>query len=265
MYSKKEAANGTLPSRKGKLSRIEKKLLILPCVKMGRKLGKRKQTDDEVDVNIKREKTSVHDSQKDECSLEKGHSMKTNEDALANNCRKDNAKDNDLNAETVATTTEPKTKDNKNTENDKNDNSLDATNKDVEDIMKEVSVNKKKKKKEKNKKTKPCVTADSEKTETEDNKKSSKELAIAYLKLWKKNREEWKFQKVRQVWLLSNMLDSEMVKGKHFETLLLYLDGLKGKARETTSTAAQNIIESESDSGVKVDRARQIVQQLSTE
>lgn len=212
---------------------------------MGRKLGKRKQTDDEVDVNIKREKTSVHDSQKDECSLEKGHSMKTNEDALANNCRKDSekntsvkskkkkkklvketeeinkdmkedsphtdAKDNDLNAETVAATTEPKTKDNKNTENDKNDNSLDATNKDVEDIMKEVSVNKKKKKKEKNKKTKPCVTADSEKTETEDNKKSSKELAIAYLKLWKKNREEWKFQKVRQVWLLSNMLDSEMV------------------------------------------------------
>ncbi|VDI75338.1 Hypothetical predicted protein [Mytilus galloprovincialis] len=175
------------------------------------------------------------------------------------------AKDNDLNAETVAATTEPKTKDNKNTENDKNDNALDATNKDVEDIMKEVSVNKKKKKKEKNKKTKLCVTADSEKTETEDNKKSSKELAIAYLKLWKKNREEWKFQKVRQVWLLSNMLDSEMVKDKHFETLLLYLDGLKGKARETTSTAAQNITESESNSGVKVDRARQIVQQLSTE
>ncbi|XP_063447105.1 uncharacterized protein C7orf50 homolog [Mytilus trossulus] len=174
------------------------------------------------------------------------------------------AKDNVLNPETTATKTEPNTKDIKKTENDKDESKLDATNKDVEDIMKEVSVNQKKKKKEKNKKTKPCVT-DSEKTETEENKKSSKELAIAYLKLWKKNREEWKFQKVRQVWLLSNMLDSDLVKDKHFETLLLYLDGLKGKARETTSTAAQNIIESESDSGVKVDRARQIVQQLSTE
>ncbi|XP_052070840.1 uncharacterized protein LOC127709379 [Mytilus californianus] len=262
---------------------------------MGRKLEKRKQTEDEGDIKIKKEKINIDDSRKDECSLEKGNCKKTTEDIIVNNCRNDSdenssvkskkkhlketvvidkdinndiplmdAKDNVLNEETQTVTTESKIKVEKNRENDKNENTLDITNKDVEDIMKEVSVNKKKKKKEKNKKTELCIT-DSIKTETEENKKSPKELAIAYLKLWKKNRDEWKFQKVRQVWLLSNMLDSEMIKDKHFKTLLLYLDGLKGKARETTSLAAQKIIESDSDSGVKVDRARQIVQQLSTE
>lgn len=262
---------------------------------MGRKIKKRKQTEDEGDIKIKKEKTNIDGSRKDECSLEKGNCKKTTEDIIVNNCRNDSdenssvklkkkhlketvvvdkdinndiplldAKDKVLNEETQTATTEPKVKVEKNRENDKNENTLDMldiTNKDVEDIMKEVSV---KKKKEKNKKTELCIT-DNVKTETEKNKKSPKELAIAYLKLWKKNRDEWKFQKVRQVWLLSNMLDSEMIKEKHFKTLLLYLDGLKGKAREATSLAAQKMIESDSDSGVKVDRARQIVQQLSTE
>ena len=117
----------------------------------------------------------------------------------------------------------------------------------------------------KNKKD-PTLTLNCEQVENKDNtnEKSAKELAIMYLKQWKKHRDEWKFQKVRQVWLLTHMYDSNMVNDKHFKTLLKYLDGMKGMCRQTTSTKAQNLIESETDDVVKSDRARKIVQQLST-
>ena len=36
--------------------------------------------------------------------------------------------------------------------------------------------------------------------------------AIAYLLQWNDNKAKWKFQKVRQVWLLQNMYDKSQVK-----------------------------------------------------
>jgi WKF domain len=45
--------------------------------------------------------------------------------------------------------------------------------------------------------------------------------AIDYLRTWKSDRSVWKFQKVRQIWLLANMYDEVKVR--------LRLDGEKGK------------------------------------
>lgn len=42
-------------------------------------------------------------------------------------------------------------------------------------------------------------------------KQKSRKMALSYLKCWKKNKEEWKFQKVRQTWLLKHMYDTSLV------------------------------------------------------
>jgi hypothetical protein len=66
------------------------------------------------------------------------------------------------------------------------------------------SPKKKDRKKMKKNKKDPTLTLNCEQVENKDNtnEKSAKELAIMYLKQWKKHKDEWKFQKVRQVWLL---------------------------------------------------------------
>ena len=58
------------------------------------------------------------------------------------------------------------------------------------------------------------------KTEVEESTKNCNEVeekseihpAIEYLLKWKKNRSEWSFKKVRQVWLLKNLYDDSKVR-----------------------------------------------------
>ena len=38
------------------------------------------------------------------------------------------------------------------------------------------------------------------------------DLSVDYLNLWKNDKKNWKFQKVRQTWLLQHMYDLEKVK-----------------------------------------------------
>lgn len=42
-----------------------------------------------------------------------------------------------------------------------------------------------------------------------------KQAAIDYLKMWKKKNGEWKFQKLKQVWLLRNTYKTDMVRRKY--------------------------------------------------
>ncbi|XP_041362919.1 myb-like protein X isoform X2 [Gigantopelta aegis] len=122
------------------------------------------------------------------------------------------------------------------------------------------------KKKKKNKVTEKKT----EKTEAEG--PSKKDAALEYLKLWNTDRQKWKFQKIRQVWLLQHMYQVNEVPDDSFAILLSYLDGLKGKARETTIADAEKSLQSledEDDSSpdikdpLKYDRARQLLQSLS--
>lgn len=39
----------------------------------------------------------------------------------------------------------------------------------------------------------------------------NQERSLEYLELWKNDRETWKFHKLRQIWLVDNMLDSSKV------------------------------------------------------
>uniref|UniRef100_T2M730 Uncharacterized protein C7orf50 n=1 Tax=Hydra vulgaris TaxID=6087 RepID=T2M730_HYDVU len=81
----------------------------------------------------------------------------------------------------------------------------------------------------------------------EDAKNLEKEIhpAILYLLQWNDNKTEWKFQKVRQVWLLQNMYNKLQVNKHHFKVLLSYLNDLKGISREKTIETARCIVEKE--------------------
>ncbi|CAJ0759386.1 24278_t:CDS:2, partial [Entrophospora sp. SA101] len=49
---------------------------------------------------------------------------------------------------------------------------------------------------------------------------------------WKYHTKDWKFQKIRQIWLLTNVYNINMFPDELFEIFLDYLIDLKGLARE---------------------------------
>ncbi|MED6269011.1 hypothetical protein CHARACLAT_028595, partial [Characodon lateralis] len=86
---------------------------------------------------------------------------------------------------------------------------------------------------------------------------------------WAEKRSAWKFQKSRQTWLLQNMYDSEKIPDETFVVLLQYLEGLWGKAKETTVLKALMLVE-ESGKAPKdiavqqrAQRAREVIQLFS--
>lgn len=126
-------------------------------------------------------------------------------------------------------------------------------------------------KKERKKEEKKLMREAGIPTKKEEPKKlSGSELALAYLTSWSKNPEEWKFQKTRQTWLLLHMYDKEKVPDEYFTILLDYLQGLQGKARDTTVQKAEALMkeldgsDAEDPSMVeKSERIRQVLQLLS--
>jgi len=65
--------------------------------------------------------------------------------------------------------------------------------------------------------------------------------AIMYLEQWSTKRSEWKFKKVRQIWLLKSIYDHKKVSAAHFALLLDYLEDLKGISRDKTLEEARGI------------------------
>lgn len=105
-------------------------------------------------------------------------------------------------------------------------------------------------------------------------KKLKSELALQqkglnYLSLWKHNRSEWKFEKLRQVWIQHNMFDAAKIPDEFWDDLVQYFGNSKGKARSVIIQDAVKLIEKEgsddTDSDefqIKLKRARDIVQNL---
>ncbi|XP_064613546.1 uncharacterized protein C7orf50 homolog [Liolophura sinensis] len=156
------------------------------------------------------------------------------------------------------------------TVNDDKESCQDANSPKNSDELEEIRRQERKQKK-KNKKLKKLKQKDVKSTsEFSEVGPNACQLALDYLSHWEKDREHWRFQKVRQVWLLQNMYDANKVNNSSFKTLLLYLDGLKGRSRETTVKKAEDIIAHDEDSDadtkdvskVKLERARQLIQVL---
>jgi len=78
---------------------------------------------------------------------------------------------------------------------------------------------------------------------------SSKELAgcskaLSYLKTWAEDRESWKFEKCRQIWLINHIYDTENVPEDSFPSLIEYLGSIKGGMREKVLEGAKRKVES---------------------
>lgn len=102
-------------------------------------------------------------------------------------------------------------------------------------------------------------------------KPSGAQLALDYLCGWAQKRQSWRFQKTRQTWLLLHMYDRDQVPDQHFPTLLAYLEGLQGRARELTVQKAEALMQQLDEAGAgpghplleRSRRARQVLQLLS--
>merc|ERR1711990_392145 len=78
---------------------------------------------------------------------------------------------------------------------------------------------------------------------------SSKELAgcskaLSYLKTWAEDRESWKFEKCRQIWLINHIYDTDNLPEDLVPSLLEYLGSIKGGMREKVLEGAKRKVES---------------------
>ncbi|KAG6794540.1 hypothetical protein HZU73_10105 [Apis mellifera caucasica] len=118
-----------------------------------------------------------------------------------------------------------------------------------------------------------------EKAEKKENEKrmASKTEAMKkglnYVSKWKYARTEWKFEKLRQIWLIENLLDEISIPNDIFPTVLEYFEGCKGMAREQLLKKGMDVIrkvEENEENKNKVEsvvyqRARRLLQALPTE
>merc|ERR1712080_719324 len=95
----------------------------------------------------------------------------------------------------------------------------------------------KQKKREKDKKRKKKSAASSEEPRIHETK------ALRYLTTWVEDRQNWKFEKCRQIWLLQNCYDPTKVPDKTFPSLLDYMDSVRGKMREMALGRAKEAME----------------------
>lgn len=56
--------------------------------------------------------------------------------------------------------------------------------------------------------------------------------ALNYLSNWKYNKSEWKFEKLRQIWLVQNLYNDKKIDAKYWDTLLEYFTNSQGKVRQ---------------------------------
>jgi len=110
-----------------------------------------------------------------------------------------------------------------------------------------------KKKKNKKKKRKSTSNNDNQSESTLAKNPESIEKhgmgALSYLQLWSTNRDHWKFEKLKQTWLLKNCLDVTLVDDKRFEILVEYIGSVKGGARKATLAEMQTIVTKHEMSG----------------
>lgn len=95
--------------------------------------------------------------------------------------------------------------------------------------------------------------------------------ALNYLSKWKHSRADWKFEKLKQIWLQQNLYDSSKIPEEFWETTVAYFSGSKGFIRNKVLKEALKTIEdnetqeekpSDEDNQIKVQRARDVIQNL---
>ncbi|XP_050461588.1 uncharacterized protein C7orf50 homolog isoform X2 [Cataglyphis hispanica] len=112
----------------------------------------------------------------------------------------------------------------------------------------------------------------------ESSRINAMQKALNYVSMWKHSRSEWKFEKLKQIWLMDNLLDKNSIPDAIFPLVLEYFEGCKGMAREVLLRKGMDIIrkaEEEKDDQEEIKneitestaykRARQLLQTLPTD
>ncbi|KAJ8665283.1 hypothetical protein QAD02_006945 [Eretmocerus hayati] len=98
--------------------------------------------------------------------------------------------------------------------------------------------------------------------------------ALNYISKWKHAKSDWKFEKVKQIWLIDNLMDDKYVPDDHFPVVIEYFEGCQGMARKNLLKKAESIIKKIEDSinddenlveTTEYKRARQLLQALPNE
>lgn len=104
-------------------------------------------------------------------------------------------------------------------------------------------------------------------------KKKATKKGLNYVSKWKHARNKWKFEKLRQIWLMDNLLDQNSIPDDIFPMVLEYFEGCKGMAREQLLKKGMDVIRTieeneenkEKVESVAYERARKLLQALPTE
>lgn len=93
---------------------------------------------------------------------------------------------------------------------------------------------------------------------------------LNYLSKWKHSKDDWKFVKLKQIWIQKNVFEEDKIPKDFWNTALEYFNSSKGKSRDVLLQTSLKIIENVDSSQVertdeqklKYNRAREIVQFL---
>ncbi len=85
-----------------------------------------------------------------------------------------------------------------------------------------------------------------------------------YLKTWRNDKTQWKFNKVLQAWALDNCFSKDLVDKQLFHDLLPYIGTVMGQAKVRLTERADKIIKSEVEESenTAIKRARKILDQF---
>lgn len=190
------------------------------------------------------------------------------------NCDEDNQHLNQLESHTTISKkrkkkfTSSEEKDEIGNEDQIKDEEKDSAQKVLNKVKKLKEIKRKKAAKERKKSKAAKIDANQNKESTDSNIRMIN--SIKYLHQWKHNRNEWKFKKVHQIWLMKNWSNKTRVNDCDFDLFIEYIEGMHNQsvARKRLLTEAQTFMEKydqlecqESDSCC-YSRARQIIQCL---
>jgi len=95
---------------------------------------------------------------------------------------------------------------------------------------------------------KPKTKSKKVKDPTHVHETNAQNKAILYLKLWYDDKKgvsntKWKFQKCKQIWLLSHCFDNKKIPAKEFKLLIKYMKTIQGRMLEASIKDAKEKLE----------------------
>jgi hypothetical protein len=124
----------------------------------------------------------------------------------------------------------------------------------VPTVAEAVSDTKKKKKAKKNKKepklAEDVIAEESNEMKVESTEKSeiARDAAYVYLASFVNDKANWKFQKVRQTWILRNLYYQHQIDNEHFNYCLKYMANMGERAKKETVDEAKILLLQENHS-----------------